>query len=82
MNIETPNDLAGIPLQYQVYITWSVIAFKYLSELYSSVRAGGGLKRILMAFWMGEQLPKVIAEDYKKELTTPPFPSEPPKNQP
>jgi hypothetical protein len=72
---DVPPDLMGIPVQYQVYATWGVIAAKYLSEFYSSVRAGGGLRRILMAFWFGEQLPKVIAKDYEKELTTPPFPS-------
>jgi len=65
---DLPTDLTGVPLQYQVYITWILIASKYLAELYSSVRAGGGLRRIVMAFWFGEQLPKVVAEDYRKEL--------------
>lgn len=76
MPTELPTDLTGIPLQYQVYITWGVIAFKYGAEFYSSVRAGGGLKRIIMAFWFGEQLPKVVAQDYKNELsqTTSPNP--------
>lgn len=46
------------------------VAFKYLAEFYSSVRAGGGLKRIVMAFWFGEQLPKVVAQDYHAELDT------------
>lgn len=69
MPTELPTDLTGIPLQYQVYITWGLIATKYLAELYSSVRAGGGLRRIIFAFWFGEQLPKVVAEDYKKELS-------------
>jgi hypothetical protein len=64
----TPTDLTGIPLQYQVYITWGLIAAKYLAELYSSVRAGGGLRRIIFAFWFGEQLPKVVAKDYENEL--------------
>ncbi len=63
-----PTDLTGIPLQYQVYITWGLIAAKYLAELYSSVRAGGGLRRIIFAFWFGEQLPKVVAKDYENEL--------------
>ena len=68
MPTDIPTDLTGIPLQYQVYITWGLIASKYLAELYSSVRAGGGLKRIVMAFWFGEQLPKVVAQDYKAEF--------------
>lgn len=65
---EIPTDLAGVPIQYQIWLTWVLIAAKYLAELYSSVRAGGGLRRIVMAFWFGEQLPKVVTEDYKKEL--------------
>jgi len=75
--MDNTNDLAGIPLQYQVYITWGVVAAKYLSEFYGSVRNGGGLKRILTSFWLGEQTPKVIADDYKKELSTPPFDNTP-----
>lgn len=46
-------------------------AAKLAAELYSSVRAGGGMKRILCSFWFGEQAPKAITEDYKKELSAP-----------
>jgi hypothetical protein len=68
MSPENSTDLAGIPLQYQLWITWAGIAAKYLCELWSSVRAGGGLRRILLSFWFGENLPRVVAEDYRKEL--------------
>lgn len=68
MLTDIPTDLTGIPLQYQVYITWGIMSTKYLAEFYSSVKGGGGMKRIIMAFWFGEQLPKVIAQDYSKEL--------------
>lgn len=71
--MDLPPELAGIPVQYQLYLVYFGLACKYLAEFYSSVRAGGGLKRIIMAFFYGEQLPKVVAEDYKKELSTPPF---------
>lgn len=64
------TDFSGIPTQYQLYITWAVLAFKYLSEFYSSVRAGGGMKRIILSFWLGENMPKVVVDDYKKELNT------------
>lgn len=67
------TELTGLSVQQQLYLTWLTVAFKYVAELYSSVRMGGGLKRILWSFWLGENLPKVVAEDYKKELTTPPF---------
>jgi hypothetical protein len=73
MNPEISTDLSGIPLQYQVYILYGGIALRVLGELYSAVRAGGGLKRIFQTIWCGEGVPKVIAEDYKKELSTPPF---------
>lgn len=68
MLTDIPTDLTGIPLQYQVYITWVIMGAKYLAEFYSSVKAGGGMKRIIMAFWFGEQLPKVVAQDYRKEI--------------
>jgi len=67
------TNITGLTVQQQLYITWGSIALKYLAEFYSSVRNGGGLKRIIMSFWFGENLPKVVAVDYKQELTTPPF---------
>lgn len=72
-----PTDLTGIPVQYQVYITWGVLAFKYLSELYSSIRNGGGLRRIILSFWFGENLPAPVASDYKAELAKQPSPPTP-----
>lgn len=69
--MDTLDTLAQhVPLKYQMLATWAVIGTKYLSELYSSVKNGGGLKRIVMAFWFGENVPKVIATDYKAELNT------------
>lgn len=67
------ENLTGLTVQQQLYMTWGTVAIKYLAELYSSVRNGGGLKRIILSFWFGENLPKVVATDYKKELSTPPF---------
>jgi len=65
------NDLnAIVPIQYQVYVIVGGIAIKYIAELYSAVRAGGGLRRIIMTFWFGEQVAPVIAADYKVELNT------------
>lgn len=70
----TPPDISAIvPVQYQIYVIVGGLVLKYLCEFYSAVRAGGGLKRIIMSFWLGEQLPSVIAQDYKQELSTPPF---------
>lgn len=64
------SGITGLTTQQQLYLTWLGLAVKYLAELYSTVRNGGGLKRIIMAFWFGENLPKVVATDYKVELDT------------
>lgn len=61
-----------VPVKYQTAILGSGLILKWLSELYSSVKSGGGLRRIIMSFWFGEQTPKVITDDYKTELTTKP----------
>lgn len=71
-NRDLDGAIAGIPLQYQIYITWAVVGFKLLAELYSSVRAGGGLRRILVSFWLGEQAPKSVV-DAAQKMTRPPF---------
>lgn len=71
--------ITGLTTQQQLYATWIAVGLKYLAELYSSVRAGGGLKRIIYSFWFGEGVPKVIADDYKAELkTTPVLPAKEP----
>jgi hypothetical protein len=53
------------------------LLLRVAGELYSSIRGGGGLRRILTNFWFGENIPKVIAQDYKQELDTkqPPSPT-------
>ncbi len=65
-----------VPVKYQTFFACCYLMIKMLAELYSSIKAGGGLRRIILSFWFGEQVPKVIATDYKKELdTTPPMDS-------
>lgn len=68
------TDLTGLSVQQQLYATQGIVIFKLLSEFYSCIRNGGGLRRILLSFWLGENLPKAVAQDYEKELSTPPFP--------
>lgn len=60
--------LLGLTPAQQMMVTWAFFGTKLLGEIYSSIRAGGGLRRILMSIWLGEQLPKVVADDYKAEL--------------
>lgn len=45
-----------------------IVVAKLLGEAYSAVRKGGGLRRIILSFWFGENVPKPIADDYKAEL--------------
>lgn len=67
-------DLTGLPAHLQLNLVTAIVVLKLLGQFYSAVRNGGGLKRILMAFWLGENLPKCVAQDYKDELSNPPFP--------
>lgn len=71
-------DLTGLTPATQLHIIQIYLVLKIGGSLYSSIRNGGGLKRILTSFWLGENLPKVVNADYKEALSTPPFP---PKNQ-
>jgi len=64
------TDLDGIPDKWKLnlLIAWAV--FRAVGPMISSVRQGYGLKRIIYSFWLGENIPKVIAQDYKEELST------------
>lgn len=67
-------DLAGVPVKWIVLGHLAMNAFKWLGEFISSVRAGGGLKRIIVSFYCGEQMANVVSDDYKKAMSKPPFP--------
>ncbi len=68
------TDITGLPAHVQLNILTAIVGVKLIGQLYSAVRNGGGLKRIITAFWLGENLPKCVAADYKSELSKPPFP--------
>lgn len=69
--MDTLDQIAQVvPVKYQVAFMFVTLATKWLAEFYSTVRNGGGLRRIVMSFWFGENLPKVVAQDYKQELNT------------
>jgi len=59
-----------LPAKYAGYLAILLQLCKWLPEFYSSVTKGGGLKRIFCNFIFGENIPKVIAQDYKQELDT------------
>lgn len=55
----------------------AMVVIRAIGELYSSIRAGGGLIGIWRALLYGQNVPKPILQDYKAELasTPPPPPS-------
>lgn len=67
-------DLTGLTPATQLHIVQAYILLKLGGQLYSAIRSGGGLKRIISAVWFGENLPKPVAQDYKAELSKSPFP--------
>lgn len=66
--MDTP-DLTGLSPAMQLHILQAYIILKFAGSLYSALRNGGGIKRILTTVWTGENLPKPIAQDYKSELS-------------
>ena len=69
-------DLSGFPTQIQLHLLTLYIVAKAIGALYSSIRNGGGLKRIMTSFWLGENLPKPVNQDYKAELSKPTIPTD------
>lgn len=67
-----------LPLALQLRLLEAYLLLKLAGQAYSAIRTGGGLKRILMSLWCSENVPKPIANDYKPELSTTPFPPKPP----
>lgn len=45
-----------------------IVLVKIAGEGFSAIRNGGGLRRILLSIWFGENVPKPIAADYSAEL--------------
>lgn len=46
----------------------AVVIVRVIGEIYSALKNGGGLLGIGRAILYGQNLPKVIADDYKEEL--------------
>jgi hypothetical protein len=67
-------DLSILPKDLQLNVLSAIVLIKLAAEFISAIRNGGGLRRILLSFWFGENLPQVVAADYKAELSRPPFP--------
>lgn len=67
-------DLTGLSPELQLRIIQGYLLLKIIGSLYSAIRTGGGLKRIMTTFWLGENIPKPVAADYKPELCKPPSP--------
>ncbi len=59
-----------VPQKYQGPLIMLYLAIKFAGQAYAAIINGGGLKRIICAIWFNENVPKVIAKDYKAELST------------
>lgn len=60
----------GLTPQQQIYCMVGMYAFGFLGKVISAARMGNGLRGMLLTLWYGTNIPKTIAEDYKKELQT------------
>ncbi len=74
--------MTGLSVQQQLYFTWAITGGKMLAEFSSSVRTGGGLKRILLSFWYGEQaspeiVEKVVEQKLARAQSSAPFSQNP-----
>lgn len=74
----TVKDFDQLPSKLQLHLVTGWVLLKIVGTVFSSIRNGGGLRRILFSIWTGENLPQAVAQDYKQELSRPPFP---PKDQ-
>lgn len=59
-----------VPVKWQGPLIMVYLAAKLAGQAYAAIVNGGGLKRIICAIWFNENVPKVIAKDYKAELST------------
>lgn len=65
------NDLlSSLGDNWQLNGVTLVVLSKLAGELFSAIRKGGGLRRIILSVWFGENVPAPIADDYKAELNT------------
>lgn len=62
--------LTGLTPQQQLYFTWGWMIWGVIGKSISAARNGGGLRRMILTVWFGENLPKPVAKDYGDELNT------------
>lgn len=58
-------DLSKImPLQLQVYMVYAFVLIGMTGKLLGGLRSGGGLRRMILGAWYGENIPPIVALDY------------------
>lgn len=71
-----PSDLLSTDIRdWQLNGLTLLVFVKLAGELVSAIRNGGGLRRIILSVWFGENVPKPIAADYSAELKSRDVPS-------
>jgi len=70
--VTDPSALLNTPIsQWQLNGVTATLVLMIVGRIYNGARTQGGIIGMWRAFLYGENLPKVIAEDYKQELQTP-----------
>jgi hypothetical protein len=74
---------AIIPPKYQAAFAFIALVLRFSGELFSAIKAKGGLRGIVRGLVMGENVPAPISQDYSQELNlkqpspTPVYPTTP-----
>lgn len=67
-------DISGLSPKLQLHLLTAYVLMRSAGELWSVVRKGGGLRNIIVTFWMGENTPKAMTDDLAQRRSEPPFP--------
>ena len=59
---------AIIPPKYQAAFAFIALVLRFSGELFSAIKAKGGLRGIVRGLVMGENVPAPISQDYSREL--------------
>ena len=54
-----------LPEPYKTYVLLFFAVSPFLGRAFQALRNGGGIKGIVQAIWLGTNVPKTVAEDYK-----------------
>jgi hypothetical protein len=66
-----------IPAKYAAHLSLFLLVVRFSGEAFSAIKSRGGLRGIYRGLLLGENMPRVVTDDYSKELKIPaPSPNE------